>query len=54
MLTLSRLGAARREDDGEPFEEKWRPSPRSGASSAEAERLEVEIESNLDVPGYGG
>ena len=55
VLTPGRyVGAAPREDDGEPFEEKMtRLASQWREQRAEAERLDAEIEANLDKLGYG-
>ena len=56
VLTPGRyVGAAPREDDGEPFEEKMaRLAAQWRKQRTEAERLDAEIEANLEVLGYGG
>ena len=54
ILTPGRyVGAAPREDDGEPFEEKMaRLAAQWRQQRADAERLDAEIEANLDALGY--
>ena len=54
VLTPGRyVGAAPREDDGEPFEEKMaRLSAQWREQRAEAERLDEEIEANLGALGF--
>ena len=56
VLTPGRyVGAAPQEDDGEPFEEKMaRLAAQWREQRAEAERLDAEIEANLETLGYGG
>ena len=56
VLTPGRyVGAAPREDDGDPFEEKMaRLAEQWREQRAEAERLDAEIEANLEALGYGG
>ena len=56
VLTPGRyVGAAPREDDGEPFEEKMaRLAAQWRKQRAEAERLDTKIETNLGALGYGG
>ena len=56
VLTPGRyVGAAPREDDGEPFGEKMtRLAAQWREQRTEAERLDVEIEANLEALGYGG
>ena len=56
VLTPGRyVGAAPREDDGEPFEEKMaRLGEQWREQRSEAEWLDVEIEANLEALGYGG
>ncbi len=55
VLTPGRyVGAAPREDDGEPFEEKMtRLAAQWREQRAEAERLDAEIETNLQALGFG-
>ena len=55
VLTPGRyVGAAPQEDDGEPFEEKMaRLSARWREQQAEAQRLDTEIEANLQRLGFG-
>ncbi|MCY4639605.1 MAG: class I SAM-dependent DNA methyltransferase [Chloroflexi bacterium] len=55
VLTPGRyVGAAPREDDGEPFEEKMaRLAAQWREQRAEAERLDAAIEANLEALGYG-
>ena len=54
VLTPGRyVGAAPREDDGEPFEEKMeRLAVQWREQRAEAERLDAEIDANLEALGY--
>ena len=56
VLTPGRyVGAAPGEDDGEPFEEKMtRLAAQWREQRAEAERLDAEIEANLEALGFGG
>ena len=56
VLTPGRyVGAAPQEDDGEPFEEKMvRLSAQWREQQAEAQRLDAEIEANLQRLGFGG
>ena len=56
VLTPGRyVGAAPQEDDGEPFEEKMaRLSAQWREQQAEAQRLDAEIEANLEHLGFGG
>ncbi len=56
VLTPGRyVGVAPREDDGEPFEEKMsRLAAQWREQRAEAQRLDAEIEANLEALGYGG
>ena len=55
VLTPGRyVGAAPREDDGEPFEEKMtRLAAQWREQRAESERLDAEIEANLQALGFG-
>ena len=55
VLTPGRyVGAAPREDDGEPFAEKMaRLSAQWREQQAEARRLDAEIEANLKRLGFG-
>ena len=55
VLTPGRyVGAAPREDDGEPFEEKMtRLAAQWREQRADAERLDAEIEANLQALGFG-
>ena len=56
VLTPGRyVGAAPQEDDGEPFEDKMtRLAAQWREQRAEGERLDKEIEANLEALGYGG
>ena len=56
VLTPGRyVGAAPQEDDSEPFEEKMaRLTAQWREQQSEAERLDAEIEANLEALGYGG
>ena len=56
VLTPGRyVGAAPQEDDGEPFEEKMtRLAAQWREQRAEGERLDTEIEANLEALGFGG
>ena len=55
VLTPGRyVGAAPQEDDGEPFEEKMaRLSAQWREQQAEAQRLDAEVEANLERLGFG-